>query len=211
MERNPLIEGSIARAYGLAHFIHGDKATALRIATEALSKLEVAATAQDKRLYYKPTGRAARAGAERFRTKVSVSEPHLLQRLVYVESEPHERQAEQAPNGKSSDEEDMLIHFIKHLARITIRRNSFYVTLGMSRLLHNYSTAETMEMYNVVVQDPGRVRDDYYYRSRKGRLMKELKERFGDRLSVTRGARGEERFQTTDCPRSEERREGKES
>ena len=198
MERNAQMEESIARAFQLAYFIHGDKETALNIATEAFAKLEVAAAAQDKRLYYTPTGRAARA--ERFRTKVSVGELHLLQRLVYVESEPYERPAEQSPNGKFPDEEDMLIYFIKHLVRITVRRNSFYVTLGLSRLLHNYSTAETMEMYNVLVQDPGRVRDDYYYRSRKGRLMKELKERFGDRLRVTRGARGEERFQTDDTP-----------
>jgi hypothetical protein len=198
MESNSLMEESIARAFRLAYFIHGDRETALNIAAEALAKLEVAAAAQDKRLYYTPTGRAARA--ERFRTKVSVGEMHLLQRLVYVESEPYERQAEQCSNDNSSDEEDMLIYFIKHLARITVRRNSFYVTLGVSRLLHNYSTAETMEMYNVLVQDPGRVRDDYYYRSRKGRLMKELLERFGDRLRVTRGARGEERFQTDDAP-----------
>src|SRR5262245_23541570 len=198
MERNSLIEESLARAFQLAYFIHGDRETALNIAAEALAKLEVAAAAQDKRLYYTPTGRAERG--ERFRTKVSIGETHLLQRLVYVESEPYERRAEQASNGESPDEGDMLIHFIKHLVRITVRRNSFYVTLGLSRLLHNYSTAETMEMYNVLVQDPGRVRDDYYYRSRKGRLMKELKERFGDRLRVTRGARGEERFQTDDAP-----------
>jgi len=194
MESNSLMEESLARAFQLAYFIHGDRETALNIAAEALAKLEVAAAAQDKRLYYTPTGRAARA--ERFRTKVSVGELHLLQRLVYVESEPYERLAEQSPNGESPDEEDMLIHFIKHLVRITVRRNSFYVTLGLSRLLHNYSTAETMEMYNILVQDPGRVRDDYYYRSRKGRLMKELKERFGDLLRVARGARGEERFQS---------------
>jgi hypothetical protein len=198
MESNSLTEESLARAFQLAYFIHGDREAALNIAAEALAKLEVAAAAQDKRLYYTPTGRAARG--ERFRTKVNVGEFHLLQRLVYVESEPYERRAEQASNGKSPDEEDLLIYFIKHLVRITTRRNSFYVTLGLSRLLHNYSTAETMEMYNVLVQDPGRVRDDYYYRSRKGRLMKELKERFGDRLSVTRGARGEERFQTDDTP-----------
>jgi hypothetical protein len=198
MERNTLIEESLARAFQLAYFIHGDRETALNIAAEALAKLEVAAAAQDKRLYYTPMGRAARG--ERFRTKVNVGELHLLQRLVYVESEPYERRAEQASNGESPDGEDMLIYFIKHLARITTRRNSFYVTLGLSRLLHNYSTAETMEMYNVLVQDPGRVRDDYYYRSRKGRLMKELKERFGDRLRVTRGPRGEERFQTDGAP-----------
>jgi hypothetical protein len=198
MERNALIEESLARAFQLAYFIHGDRETALNIAVEALAKLEVAAAAQDKRLYYTPTGRAARA--ERFRTKVSVGEMHLLQRLVYVESEPYERRAEQASNSGSPDEGDMLIYFIKHLVRITTRRNSFYVTLGLGRLLHNYSTAETMEMYNILVQDPGRVRDDYYYRSRKGRLMKELKERFGDRLRVTRGARGEERFHNGDAP-----------
>jgi Lipopolysaccharide-assembly len=198
MERNTLIEESLARAFQLAYFIHGDRETALNIAAEALAKLEVAAAAQDKRLYYTPTGRVARG--ERFRTKVSVGELHLLQRLVYVESEPYERRAEEASNGESPDEEEMLIYFIKHLVRITTRRNSFYVTLGLGRLLHNYSTTETMEMYNVLVQDPGRVRDDYYYRSRKGRLMKELKERFGDRLQVTRGARGEERFQTDDTP-----------
>src|SRR5215510_1562277 len=198
MERNALMEESITRAFQLAYFIHGDKETALNITAEAFAKLEVAAAAQDKRLYYKPTGRAARA--ERFRTKVSVGELHLLQRLVYVESEPYERPSEQSSNDESPDEEDMLIYFIKHLVRITVRRNSFYVTLGLSRLLHNYSTAETMEMYNVLVQDPGRVRDDYYYRSRKGRLMKELKERFCDRVRVTRSPRGEESVRTEDMP-----------
>src|SRR5262249_3800095 len=152
---------------------------------------------QYKRLYYIPTGRD---GADRLRTKVSVSELLLLQRLVYVESESYERQAEQASLPFAPDEEDMLIHFIKHLVQITTKRNSFYVTLGLSRLLHNYSTAETMEIYNVIVQDAGRVHDDYYYRSRKGRLMKELRERFGDQLRVTRGPRGEERFETADSP-----------
>jgi hypothetical protein len=190
MERKDPTDESFARAFALAYFIHGDRATALKIATEALARLEVAVAAQDKRLYYR--------NPERHRTKVSVSELHLLQRLVYVTSEPLERQAEQAATTAAPGEEDMLVRFIKHLVQITIRRNSFYVTLGLSRLLYNYSTAETMNLYNVVVQDPERVRDDYYYRSRKGKLMQEVKERFGDQLAVTRGARGEERFQTAE-------------
>lgn len=190
MERKDPTDESFARAFELAYFIHGDRATALKIATEALARLEVALAAQDKRLYYR--------NPERHRTKVSVSELHLLQRLVYVTSEPLERQAEQAATTAAPGEEDMLVRFIKHLVQITIRRNSFYVTLGLSRLLYNYSTAETMNLYNVVVQDPDRVRDDYYYRSRKGKLMQEVKERFGDQLAVTRGARGEERFQTAE-------------
>lgn len=176
------------RAFKLACFIHRDRATAVRIVTEAISKLEIASAAQDKRLYYTPIGRSS---ARKSRNKVLLGEAHLLQRLVYVESESYERQKEQRG---LSGEEDMIIHFIKHLVRITIKRNSFYVTLGLSRLLHNYTTSETQDIYNVVVQDPERGRDDYYYRSRKAQLMREVKGRFGNLLKVCRGPRGEERF-----------------
>ena len=188
-------------AFQLAYFIHPEKPIALRIATEALAKLEIACIAQDKRLYYKPIGRllSERTQRRKYRTKVSMSELHLLQRLVYIESEPYER-AQERSNLSTLSEEDMIIRFIKHLVRITIRRNSFYVTLGLSRLLHNYSTAETMEIYNLVVQDPERVKDDSYYRSCKGRLMNELRERFGDLLRIVRGQRGEERLHTRDDP-----------
>jgi len=92
----------------------------------------------------------------------------------------------------------LVIHFVKHLTKKTIKRNSFYVTLGLSRLLHSYTTAETMEIYNAVIQDPDRVKDDYYYRSRKGVLVQELKQRFGDLINICRGPRGEERFQPDD-------------
>jgi hypothetical protein len=198
MIRSVWLEESLTRAFELAYFIHGDKGVALRIATEALAKLEVAAAAQDKRLYYRPVGRASHANGDRFRNKVSVGERLLLQRMVYVESEPHERQGEEA-SIPSPDGEDMVIRYIKYLAQITTKRNSFHVTLGLSRLLYNYSTTETMELHRVVAQDAERVREDSYYRARKGQLMKELKERFGDRLTVIRGPHGEERFQTEDC------------
>jgi hypothetical protein len=202
MDRSLSINDMVIRAYELAYFIVGDKQDAIKIATAALTKQEVASTAQDKRLYYTPRGRTAHSTSktEGFRTKISLSNVHVLQRLVYVESDPYERQVEQPDNTTELDEASMVIHFIKHLVRITIRRNSFYVALGLSRLLHNYSTTETMEIYNVVVQDPDRVKDDYYYRSRKGRLMQEMKERFGSLINTCRGQRGEERFKPQESP-----------
>jgi hypothetical protein len=187
-------------AYKLAYFVHRDKSKAISIVTRAINKLEVAATVQFKRLYYTPSKRSIsnQSPTESHRTKISLSELHLLQRQIYIESEAHEKeQEEQRP--ETLTEEDLLIRFIKHLVRISIKRNSFYVTLGISRLLHSYTTAETMEIYNVVVQDPERVKDDYYYRSRKGRLIQEIKERFGNLIKVARGARGEERFEARDC------------
>ncbi|MBI3653498.1 MAG: hypothetical protein HY231_20910 [Acidobacteria bacterium] len=190
MDRTENVDAAMHHALQLAFFIHGDKATATQVAAQALSKLQLAAQAQDKRLYYTPSGRAAARSA---RTKVSLGEHHLLQRLVYIESEAFEKRRE--AEGQV-DAEDLMIHFIKHLMKITLKRNSFYVALGLSRLLHNYSTAETMEIYNLVVQDPERVRDDYYYRSRKARLMTEMKERFGELIKATRQNRGEERFES---------------
>ena len=195
------IDDMLNRAFLLAYFIHGNKETAVRVVSGAISKLDVAAAAQGKRSYYQPSGRSLLRGSRSigFRSKVTFNELHLLQRLVYIESEIHEKQKEQAGSAALGTE-DMIIHFIKHLVRITLKRNSFYVTLGLSRLLYNYTTQETMGIYNVVVQDPERVKDDYYYRSRKGVLMQEIKDRFGDLLRVSHGPRGEERFQAEPKP-----------
>lgn len=201
MSKDEAIDDLISSAFRLAHFIQGDKETAIRVVAGGLAKLEVAMTVQGKRLYYRPTGRSSsrQLGLGGVRNKVSFSDAHLLQRLLYVESEFYEKRQEETDDS-TLDEEDMIIRFVKHLVRITIRRNSFYVTLGTSRLLYNYSTAETIAIYNTVIQDPERVKDDYYYRSRKLVLMRELMERFGSFIEIRRGQRGEEKFRAQDHP-----------
>jgi hypothetical protein len=190
-----MADNFIDKAFSLAFFIHGDKETAVRIVVAAMTKLEVALTAQYKRLYYQPTGRMPerRHGPEGLRNKVSFSDLQLLQRLIFIESETYEKERERLGRA-ACREEDMVRFFIKHLVRITTRRNSFYVTLGISRLLYNFSTTEAMEIYNLLIQDPDRVKDDYYFRSRKAQLMIEIKDRFGDLIRVCVGPRGEKRF-----------------
>ena len=201
-------EQVLNKAYRLAYFLHQDKGVAIRIVAAATLKLNVAMAVQSKRLYYVPVGRFSRVESRRtdaIRNKALFSDLHLLQRLVYVESEPYERQKERAAQlappdvhaaGDPASEEDLLVYFIKHLVRITTKRNSFYVTLGVSRLLHSYSTLETMEIYNAVIGEPERVKDDYYYRSRKAVLMHEMYQRFGRLIRTCRHPRGEERFET---------------
>jgi hypothetical protein len=197
LDRVLTIDEILNEAFLLSYFIHGQKETAIRIVLGAMSKLDVATTAQSKRRYYKPAGRSLLRRSNGFRSKVTFSDLHLLQRLIYIESEPYEKQREA---GTSIRKEDLIIHFIKHLVRVTLKRNSFYVTLGISRLLYNYTTTETMGIYNVVIQDPERVKDDYYYRSRKGVLMQEIKARFGDLVRISHGQRGEDRFQAEPEP-----------
>jgi hypothetical protein len=194
----------LKRAFNLAWFMHGDRELATQIAVNAYEKLEVAAIAQDKRQYYQPGKRGADGSGSllnRSRRKVSLSELHLLQRLVLLESEPHERQKEtalrQLPTPPSTPRlnQIMTVHYLKQLAQITLNRNAFYTTLAFSRLLYNFSTSETMELYAAVTQDSGPGPDDYYYRSRKALLMDELKGRFDGMLKIRRGQRGEERFE----------------
>lgn len=178
------------RTFQLAYFILGDRTASLYLAMAALDKLKIAAATQERRRQYVPTGRAAYPAV---RTKVSLSRLHLLQRLIYKESEPFERLLE--AQGKALRQQDMIVRFVKHLVMVTTRRNSFYVALGLCRLLHNYTTVETAEVYDLVLQNPDRGRDDDYFRDRKKHLLREFKERFGGSLKIRRGHRGEERFQ----------------
>lgn len=201
-------EEVLNKAYRLAYFLHQDTGTAIRIVAAATLKLNVAMAVQSKRLYYIPVGRFSRGESRRtdgIRNKTLFSDLHLLQRLIYGESEPYEHRKERVamagPPGVCADcvpasEEDLLVYFIKHLVRITTKRNAFYVTLGVSRLLHSYSTLETMEIYNAVIGEPERVKDDYYYRSRKAVLMHEMFQRFGELIRACRQQRGEDRFET---------------
>jgi hypothetical protein len=180
----------LTHPFQLAYFIHDDKETAKRITMAALEKLETATHKQDKRLYYFNVGR---------RNRISFTSLHLLQRLVYDESEKYEKLREHDLACPLS-EDRLLVFFIKHLVKITVRRKSLYVALGLSRILHRYSTAETMEIYNVVIQDPARVSDEDYFRAGKKLIMSELESRFGELLSITHGARGERRFAAHDRP-----------
>lgn len=185
---NDLLES----AFRLAYAILGERHSAELSAVAAIARLRVAAVAQDRRYYYVP---GVSAKAYGMRTKVSMGELHLLQRLVYDETESYERAQEVNP---AISEERLLAHFIKHLVRITMKRNSFYVTLGISRLLYHYTTPEAAEIYGAVVQNPSRVKDNYYWRSRKAQLMQEVKTRFGNLITFSRGAYGEERFTARD-------------
>ena len=181
----------LERAYQLAFFILGNPEVSERVAVEAVDRLQVAVVTQDRRYYYIPQGSQRQLGrSSGARSKVNFSELHLLQRLIFDETGDEEKEQERA----GIDDRRLLIHFLKHLVRITIKRNSFYVSLGITRLLHRYSINEAIALYGLLMQNPGRAKDNYYWRSRKSQLFQEMKSRFGELLTLTRGAYGEERF-----------------
>ncbi|MBK9315604.1 MAG: hypothetical protein IPM55_15375 [Acidobacteria bacterium] len=176
------------QAFQLAHFIHEDRIVARSVARDAAAWLDTALSAQDKRLAYDSTNR----------NTITLSDDHMLQRLVMIASDPYERARE---GGREIiDHQTLLIHFIKHLVRITFKLTPFYTTLGVCRILHNYSTGETMEIDCIVMQDPDRVKDPSFLRARKKVLISELQNRFGDLLSQCKGPRQEIRFNSHNSP-----------
>ena len=58
LEGNASVDELITKAFQLAYFIHDDRAIAMHIAISAFRKLEVASTAQGRRVYYTPTGQS---------------------------------------------------------------------------------------------------------------------------------------------------------
>ncbi|HYU31953.1 MAG TPA: hypothetical protein VEW48_07305 [Thermoanaerobaculia bacterium] len=175
-------DAAFREAFRLAWFLHGERTTARAIATEAFAQVKVAVAAQRKRFYYRPRGE---------RSKVELSELQLLQRLVLIASEPYERAGEAA--GRTT-QADLVLRFVKHLVRITMKRNSFHVALGLTRVLHDYPAPAAMDLYGLLLADPGKNPDDPYYRSRKRLLLAELAERFGPLVELVRGPGGEDRF-----------------
>ena len=112
----------------------------------------------------------------------------MLQWLIFYESDHYEREQEAS---RQATLKDMVVRYIKSLVRMTSAMSSFHVNIGLHRLLHNYSTAETQRVYESITDRyPGA--DEY--RRAKSVLMNKLEERFDGMLKTSRSQHGEVRF-----------------
>ena len=183
-------ESSLNRAFTLAHSLYRHdesyRKIALNIVSEALRAVRINLTAQveaDRHGPLKPS-------------KVRWSTSQLFQILIFCKSEAYEIQQE-AETDVVLSQEDMIIRYLKHLILTTSRRNSFHVSLGMSRLLYDYTAAQAIAIYDFVFQDPDSStrKADAYYRARKSKLLEELERRFHRFVRIVEGPRGERGFQ----------------
>ena len=168
------------QAQQLALAIHGNMDTAAAVASIALARLPAAVVAQDKRVYY------GRDDPHTRPTKVWLGREHVLQQLVFAASDPIEREDEsQRPLGAT----ELQVRFVKHLVWMSTRRNVFYVTLAVARLLYGFRMSETAQLYALLAEEGAK--DDAYCRARKRVLVDEMLERFPRSLRVAIGKRGD--------------------
>ncbi len=170
----------------LACFISSDRSTAIDILIGALDKLKVECRRQKRRFYWRfkhPTHPI------RFITR---KDSDTLQWLIMFESEQYEKQQE--GHGPQSAR-DMAIRYVKYLIRVTTSMSSFYVAVGVNRLLYDYGTSETQTAYEMLTQ---RFLGADQYRRAKSTLMKSAQQRFGGLLRTCKTRHGEIRFEPDD-------------
>jgi hypothetical protein len=172
--------------FQLAYFIFPDHATAIGILVRALEKLRIQSRREMKRLYWRDKH------AERPLRRIARSDLDMLQWLIMLESEKDERTQERA--GEASLR-NMAIRYIKHLVQITTTFSSFYVNVGLTRLLYNYSTAEAQRIYEMLTS---RYLGPDEYRRVKSDLLDKMSLRFAGFLKIARVERGELRFEASD-------------
>jgi hypothetical protein len=94
-----------------------------------------------KRLYWRDKH------TERPIRRVARGDVDILQWLIMFEAEQDERAQERAGAVSGLG---MTVRYIKHLVQITTALSSFYVNIGLTRILHNYSTSEAQRVYELL-------------------------------------------------------------
>lgn len=172
------------KAFQLAFFIVPDRAQAHEIAGRAIEKLGVQRTRERRRIYWRIRNVKLRI------RRITRTDEDALQWLVYLEAEAFEKEQEQ---GDRQTEIDMVIRYVKHLVQLTTGASSFYVNVGLNRLLRNYTTPEVQQIYEFTTQHYPASEE---YRKVKGRLMSELTGRFGPLIKVRTSEYRELKFET---------------
>jgi hypothetical protein len=172
--------------FELAYFLVPDRTGAVAILTRALEKLRVQSRRELKRLYWRDKH------TERPIRRVARGDVDMLQWLIMFEAEQEERAQERL--GAISTV-GMAIRYIKHLVQIASALSSFYVNIGLTRVLHNYSTSEAQRVYERLTS---RYLGPDEYRRAKSALMDKISARFDGFVKLARVDHGELRFERSD-------------
>ncbi|MGC2745500.1 MAG: hypothetical protein WA672_20210 [Candidatus Angelobacter sp.] len=174
----------LEKGFRLAYLITQDRLSSIEIVTGALEKLSVQCRREKRRFYWR-YNRACQSIR-----RITRQELDAFQWLIMFESELYERAQEQRGSPLLRD---MVVRYIKHLVQSTISMSSFYVCVGMNRLLYSYSTSETQTAFELATERfPGA---DQYRRAKK-MLASRLRERFGELIETVKTRHGELRFKT---------------
>lgn len=177
-------ESQWERAFHLAFFIIPDRTSALEVLKSAIEKLGSQRSRERRRTYWRGRNRKLRI------RRISRPGGDTLQWLIYLESGAYEKKQEES---QEPTKVDLVIRYAKHLVQLTTGASSFYVNIGLNRLLRNYSTPEVQQIYEFTTEHYPASEE---YRKVKARLMNALTARFDRFLRIQTSEYRELRFET---------------
>jgi len=153
-------EGLMDKSFDLAYFILGDRAAAVRVVAGAMNRLKAQRGRENRRTYWRDKH------LKRAITRIVRDEQDALQWLIFYEADQQEQSKLQAGpgadgdhdtrlpdgNGQKAGSRNLVIQYISSLVRMTTAMSSFHVNIGLHRLLHNYTTAETQRAWEVITE-----------------------------------------------------------
>lgn len=169
-------------AVALASFIHRHEEVVKEIVFQASRDLSITSTKQSKRRFAKP----------KQPTRIYHERKHLLQYLVFLHSESHERAQETyAPD--SISEEDMITRYLALIVRKSMKRNSLYGVTGVCRFICNYEFKDVRKIHEVVLDEPEHYKDEVDFRKNKQTMFRMIFERFPKHLRIEETRNGKEK------------------
>ena len=177
-------EELLERAFQLAHFIVRNRPAAIEIVDRARKRLTTVQSREMRRIYWR-TGSLK----QRFR-RITRDEQDTLQWLIYLESEKYERLQEQQVR---LSHRCLGVRYVKSIMHMTSNMSSFYVAVGLHRILHSYSTPDIQAAYELFTGDFAGAEK---YRRVKRALMRKLATHFAEFLTVRQWDNQELRFDT---------------
>jgi hypothetical protein len=184
------------RAWAVRHCsdIHKNRIITNRIISDALDEVRRSAKKDDRKDSIPLKKRD-------HRNRVSPDQFSLFQRCLYDCSQEYEKleEIEHREGRLILTQEDMLARLIEHIVLVGFY-NSFYMTVGVCQVLHNYSPEETIRIYGALVQYT-REKGPWDFSRRKSRIMDILDVRFGDFLIKDERLKRDRRYKPIDRQR----------
>jgi hypothetical protein len=167
--------------------IHRQDEVIQEIVGKAICELRYTSRQQKKRRFAK-TKKPAR---------IYLDDIHVLQRLVFLLSEPHEK-AQETYAQNSISERELIIRYLAFIVRKIMRRNFLYGVTGVCRFICNYKSHDVREIYQILLDEPHPDKPDRFktedeFRQNRQKMRDMIFKRFQKHLRIQETRNGKER------------------
>lgn len=184
--KRPLTEKEIIRGFELAYLLYPDKNKALEICSSAFLQLQI-----EQRKEQRAVREKLKTLKQIFKLdsdynnqsfpRIHFSDFRVCQKLIFQVANEIEREQE---NTEVVSQKLLTIRYLKYLVMVSLDHNILFLITGFSRVLHNYSTNETIKVCLSLYPGYSYKHLDRQIKKAKATLLEHLQDRFHNYVKV---------------------------